>query len=508
VHSYSPRYWPGWACGIIALGTVLRLRQFFTDRSLWFDEAALALNVIHRSFAGLFKPLDYHQGAPVGFLVLEKLASKLIGTGEVALRTLPLIAGIAALFVFFQVAKLYVSGKAVPLALFLFAVCDSLVYYSSEAKQYSSDVLITLLLLWTAVKIASSSLTTSRLVGFGVAGALAVWFSHSASLVLAGVGVTLLVAAAKSRDWPRVTRLLSLLAVWAASFAACYVLSLRPLSHDAILLNYWGHAFPPHSDSFLAMLSWLSDKFIAAFADPASLFPIVGAALFCAGCWQMMRRRRIAFWLVVTPLLMLLLASLVHRYPLQGRLLLFITPILLLVISEGAIWIYEITEPFSRLVGMLVLALLLLRPAYLAANALNHPRKPDNIKPVLRYIETHENPGDVLYVYYGGEYQLAYYSNRYSLPAQSLRKGADCGADAACYAADIEALRGSPRTWIVLSHILIDNNVDEGEILTDQLDRIGTQLHSFQASGSRAFLYDLSNRQRVPELHNSKCCKD
>jgi hypothetical protein len=496
--SYSQRKWPLWAWAMIALGSALRLRQFLTNRSLWFDEAALALNVIHRPFHGLWKPLDYHQGAPIGFLLVEKLVSQLVGTGELALRLVPLLAGIAALFIFLPVARSYVSGKALPLALFLFALCSSVVYYSSEAKQYSSDALVSLLLLWVAARMVESPLTARQLFGFSAAGALAIWFSHPASVVLAGAGIAILLAAVAARDWRRVQQLAPILVAWAASFFLCYVVSLRSLGHDGILLNYWAQAFPPRSQSLLATLSWLSDKFIAAFGDPASVFPILGAAFFCAGCWHMMRRRTITLGLLATPLLVLLLASFVRRYPLQGRLLLFITPILLLVISEGAMWAYEMIEPFSRLLGVVLVTLLLLRPAYLGVDAIVHPRHPDDIKPVIRYIETHQEPGDVYYVYYGARYQFAYYSERYPLPAGHMQMGADCGSDPTCYAANIEPLRGNPRTWIVLSHILIDNGIDEGRVLTDQLDSVGTRLQGFQASGARAFLYALTEPKKSP----------
>src|SRR5207244_11823416 len=60
-------------------------------RSLWLDEALLALNIVRRPLSGMFRPLDYNQGAPVGFLLLEKLVTHAFGNGELSLRLIPLI---------------------------------------------------------------------------------------------------------------------------------------------------------------------------------------------------------------------------------------------------------------------------------------------------------------------------------------------------------------------------------------------------------------------------------
>src|ERR1700690_2882296 len=116
----------------ISVGAVLRLLGYFGNRSLWFDEAALAINIIERPLSALFRPLEFHQGAPAGFLALEKLAASLLGPGELALRLFPLVCGLLTVLWTARVAQLYVSPGAVPLAIALVAVNPSLVYYSSE----------------------------------------------------------------------------------------------------------------------------------------------------------------------------------------------------------------------------------------------------------------------------------------------------------------------------------------------------------------------------------------
>ena len=96
---------------LICWGAMLRLTQYLSNRSLWLDESSLALNIVNRSFSQLLKPLDYGQGAPLGFLILERLAVHVFGTHEYALRLFPFLCGIISLLLFNRLAKLCVTPK-------------------------------------------------------------------------------------------------------------------------------------------------------------------------------------------------------------------------------------------------------------------------------------------------------------------------------------------------------------------------------------------------------------
>src|SRR5215207_3016737 len=106
---------------LILLGTVLRLRQYLIGRSLWSDEAMLALNIVDRSFAGMFQPLDYDQGAPIGFLLVEKMVNSVLGKHEFALRLFPLLAGLTSMLLFYLLLKRITNGAVLLIALSLFA---------------------------------------------------------------------------------------------------------------------------------------------------------------------------------------------------------------------------------------------------------------------------------------------------------------------------------------------------------------------------------------------------
>lgn len=491
-----------WICLIILLGLSLRVAQYATDRSLWCDEALLALNVLHRSAGGLFKPLDYHQGAPIGFLLLEKLATDLAGRGELVLRAFPLAFGVLGLICFWPVASLYVSARAVPVAVSLFAFCGSLVYYSSEVKQYSGDVAVSVLLLWLLGRVACRPLSTANLIGLSLLGGAAIWTSHPATFLLAGGGLALLAFAISERDWRNFAKLCCVCGMWALSFLACYQVSLHTLSTDQGLLEFWRSYFPPEPFWSREDLFFLVDRFFTVFSDPAQLVSIVGATIFIAGCVNLARMRKVQFSLLAAPLLVTLAAAFLHRYPLGGRFLLFILPILFLFIGQGAVSIAEASGQFYPVSRVAVLVLLLAKPIWADVQTLIHPSRPEDIKLAILHIQAHERPGDVWYVYHWARYQFWYYSEAYKVQPTDVRIGVDCGVDVTCYAADLDKLRGQPRVWILFSHIWIGDGLQEETWFLEHLDRLGVQLDSYRSAGARAYLYDLSQTASVPNSTN------
>src|SRR5262249_11934161 len=151
-----------------------------------------AENIVTKTFMGLFGPLSGAQLAPPGFLVTEWGFVHLLGDRPLVLKVFPLLSGIASLFLFFRVARRCLRPDAVWIAMALFAVSDALIYFASEVKQYSTDVAVALLCSLLALDLVSRPATLPRLARFAAVGAVAVWFSHPAAFVLAGLGLVLI----------------------------------------------------------------------------------------------------------------------------------------------------------------------------------------------------------------------------------------------------------------------------------------------------------------------------
>ncbi|HEX6657590.1 MAG TPA: hypothetical protein VF065_05885, partial [Ilumatobacter sp.] len=88
---------------VVAVGVVLRIARFLDNRSLWLDEAFLAINLTEKSFSELFGRLEFLQSAPVGFLLAQKSVITLLGDSEYSMRLIPLLASIASLILFAHV---------------------------------------------------------------------------------------------------------------------------------------------------------------------------------------------------------------------------------------------------------------------------------------------------------------------------------------------------------------------------------------------------------------------
>jgi len=484
---------------IIAYGILLRLTQYLSNSSLWLDESRLALNIVNRSFSQLLQPLDYGQGAPLGFLILEKAAVRLLGSSEYALRFLPLLCGVVSLLLFYRLAAQSISPKAVPIALGLFALSGPLIYYSSEVKQYSSDVAAAVLLLCAAICFESWKVSGWGVAAFGLFGAASIWFSHPSAFVLAGIGMSLALFRVTDKCWPRFVGLLVVISLWAISLGCCYVVSLHQFSNDKGLLNYWTFGFVPSPLLSLVTAKWFIDTFFGIFWNPTGLeLSGIAALCFLVGCRAMFSKKAEKFFILISPLIPTLIAAGLHKYPFAGRLVLFIVPSLLLFIAEGAEQIWSKTRDRAPIIGTCVIGLLFLQPLLFSTYHLIKPsagelppgiaHTREEIKPVMKYIENHLHEEDVLYVYVGAAPAFRYYAPRFYLNNVNLIYGSSDKLED--YENDVSQLRGHRRVWLLFSHIEAKTGLNKEDLVVYFANKGATRLDCFQSEGAAAYLYD------------------
>lgn len=326
----------------VAAGLTLRVLEYADQRGLYLDETYLLPNLVERPVLD-FGTLWEHQLVPPGFLVLERLMVRLPINRVLAARLLPLVFSLASLFLFRAVARRYLDRRAVPLAMTLFALSDYLLYYSAEIKQYSLDVSLTLAALLLAASPGPA--TPRRLAVLALLGALAVWFSHPIALVLGGVGIHQIGSAALGKCWRDALAATAVSTCWAISFAGCLVVSNQLLDRDSFMWTWWSFAFIPFPPRSVTEAIRCVCQVINVFINPAWIVTPLGSrasallatGLFASGMVALGKRWRGGLFLLVAPIGFAVLASVLHKYPFHGRLLLYLIPTIHLLIAEGTL---------------------------------------------------------------------------------------------------------------------------------------------------------------------------
>jgi 4-amino-4-deoxy-L-arabinose transferase-like glycosyltransferase len=490
------RAWINIRTGIYALvflGIILRVIPMIQNRCLWIDEAMLALNLVDRTPRQLLEPLDWNQGAPIGFLLSVKAAISVFGASEWALRLFPFLGSLIGFLAFTWLSRRLLPEQAALLAVALFAISPSLISYTAECKQYVTDASLAVVIFCVSLALLHREEGTRRWAILGMVGTFAVWFSHPAVFVLGAVGTALFLDCLAMRERRRVLACLATIGCWLASFGVCYITSLRHLGTNQYLLDYWAGHFlllPPTS---VGDLAWLISHFSNFIDFPGGLGGSevkasgLAAAFFLIG-WSLILRERwpVAFALIA-PAFFALIASGFHKYPFAGRLLLFLVPLLLLGVARGA-WAVAValksTLPFASFV---VLGLLILAPAVESYQQIQRPLRYEQITSVLDDVRQKWQPGDKVYLYYGAIPAYTFYTaDRPFVP--DVVKGTEFRGQRTGYRDELRKLAGNPRVWLIFSH----RHAAEESLLKAYAEGLGECREEVHRPGATAFLFDFS----------------
>jgi 4-amino-4-deoxy-L-arabinose transferase-like glycosyltransferase len=502
---------------VIAAGAALRLARWLDNRSLWLDESFLALNLIDKSWTEIVGQLDYEQGAPPGFLLIESASVALFGDGERALRLFPLIAAIASLFLFHAVARRFLRPLPALLALVLFATNESLLYYSSEVKPYASDVAVGLLLVLLYLRFdarAAEGFSASRLLPLALAGIGAVWLSFPAAFVLAAIFAAFLVRAWQLGQLRAAARLAPVAVLLVASFLALFAVASRNITFLSTSL-----AFGEAEDGGSVLKETVQEAW-STIVDPIGFKQGthgLAALLALFGVLGLARRDRLArLALLVVPLVLAFVAAAIGKYPLGGRFSLFLVPFALLLVVRGVHELVNLSRK-PALVAAPIAVFLALPTVAVAARQLVNPVRRENVRPVLEYVAERWHPGDALYVYRNAQYALRYYAEckdcgvqQFPWPTRpandaehfgfppalaSVPPAVSVGQEHESRTEDLLALdRDLPdtgRVWMLFAHVLDEHGLDDETLFTTHVSLRGRFLDGYAEPGAAVYLVEL-----------------
>ncbi len=523
---------------LLAAGIGLRLAEYALDRSLWLDEAFLALNITDRNFSDLVGTLDFNQAAPVGYLLLEKSIASVFGDSEYALRAVAVVSAVASVPLFWVCARRALAPWAAALALGLFGLSGGLLLHAAEVKPYSSDVLVSVVLLLLAfTRWPRGDLTLGQSVAGGVIGAVLVWISYPAAFVVAGLGATLLGEAILHRRRATVRNLVLMAAFALGSVAilSATVLDTTVGVQSALKTGAPRYflPFPPTSGEDLSRLGHAPLLVFRGSLGLETWGAVLFGTLALVGALSLARRRA---WrtlaILLSPLPFVLAASAADVYPFGERFTLFYVPFTLLLVAEGA-WAV-ITAARDRLSSApapsrtlalgaaLGVAGLLAVAANSVAAHFEDPQA-EAIKPALAEIQDNWRPGDTLFLYFASQYAFRYYAEcddcgvadprgaeslwskvRLATPTAkefgpavlsnppTIVVGANLkDQPLAAMESQLDRLTGRPRVWLLFTHLSTFEGEQALETVLQDLDARGRRLSERRYDGAALYLYDL-----------------
>ncbi len=491
---------------VIVYGIIIRGVLFASGRDFWLDEAFVALNIVQHNFFDLIAPstIMYQQVIPPFFLLSSKLVADFFGAAEYTLRFIPYLAGCLSLIVFYLLTRKVLNSRAALIAIILMATSKSAIYYAVELKHYSIDLLMTAILVYLAVMVFDSNFRLKELLLLTLAGIVGIWSSITAILVLAGIGLTLLYLLIKDSDRQErkieISVMLVIGLIWSLNFAVNYFLYLSQIvsEHHFLFFTKGLAPFPPTS---LSDLLWYPQVIMKLIGNPIgfkNLRPLILITPILA-IYRFLKDNKSSYLLIIsTPLIITFLASLLHFYPLHGRLMLFSLPLFYMLIANGLDHIYTYFRRGHLLLGITFLAVMFVYPSGESPlgnniNLLLDPdlRKREEITEVIAYYSQHALEDDSLYVHSYSRHAFDFYTLNQELSHDIIygqRMSREKNSDS--FDVFINELPDG-RCWFILPNNKSYTNATLNIYYSVILDTIGVQLDHHDAVGVSIYLYDL-----------------
>ncbi|MEQ7799522.1 glycosyltransferase family 39 protein [Pedobacter sp. ASV1-7] len=482
---------------VLFLGTTFRLFHFFYNHSLWMDEVYLSTSLVKMNYKELLsQPLYYQQKAPVGFLILVKSILNIFGNKEIYLRIIPLISGTTAMFLFVPVAKHFLKRQGVYVAVSIFALSPALIFHSVEIKQYSTELLGSILSYLAFIHYNNPSNTKNLLKSrfiWGAIGAIIIWFSYSSIFILVGIAIGLSIQQLTLRKW----RTFFLNAIpfifWGLSFCINYFIFTHKHAESA-WIAYWFRSynnFMPLLPTSIAEFLWFPMNLYRMLDYPLGLLwnfnalsdnqainmalkmPFIGITLLFLGLYAILKNLRANAFVLIPPIILMLIASGMELYPLTERFWVFISPIFIIFIAQG----FQYLSRFIRskriilLIYLIIIAGPLIQSVQLALKPQSfYIHKKSFQKEALNYVNSQFKSGDIVYVYWNNLPGYKLYKEMYGYKFKAI-EGKDYRQSSIDFndyinhlKPDFKLLKNAKRVWVIYNKQFL---TDIGDKLDD-----------------------------------------
>lgn len=511
---------------VLLIGAILSILQFISNRSLWRDEAMLALNIVNKSHSELLKPLEYLQVAPILFLQIVKIFSKIIPNSEFGLRLFPLISYLLSLFLFCKIVKIiHKNYYTIIFSLSLFVFNATLIYYSSEVKQYMTDVLILTSIYFLILKSYKSE--KIKHYSLGIVGAISIFLSNVAPIILFTAGFYLLYKYYLN-ERKKILNLIGIYIIWLSSFLIYYFIFINNHPLREGMINFWSpYAFMPTNPLTIQFYNFLLTKAIMiikmnSFSPMIPLFSshifqftnVCLSLLILIGVINIIIKKRIdIIILTLTPLLLQLFLSSFKLYPFDIRLILYTCSCIIIICSYGFDYLINVLIVDTKIERFRLLAIFIpLIMFYFFYKGGEFTIENVEFKKNITFIEQNMHKKDRVYIafcpvptfkyynktsfikmdtnniiYEDGLSNIYYKQVYYSKMNNNVCKN-EILKDSVYFSNRMNLLSG--RVWFLFDY--------DSQFLKDYFDTKGKKaIQTYNAHGSVVYLYDFDNSKKI-----------
>jgi hypothetical protein len=483
---------------VLFISVVLCLMLFVQDRSLLLDSLNVARNIGERSYAVLINPLSYEQSAPLLFLWASKFLALLFGMSHYSLRLLPLITGLASLFLFADISKKVLKSPFSIIALFWFGTHQLVARYATEYKQYMIDVFATLLIIWVVIKIGEINKENWWKLALG--GSIVIWLSMPSVFVLISALVYFGITNIKKSS--SISPLLWLAGFIGLSFIANYLIMLRPTIGSDHMQNFHNSFF---LEGNILNLDSLAHDFGLIVGQARMIVGKSGLAIgavllsIIISVFISIKQKRYEIILFILPIVGAFGASLFGKYSILERLMLFSLPLFILLVMMGIEYVYQnalLNKAYlsKGILGILALGLIVGFYEKQSFKYMFYPFEHEDNRSSLLYISNHqENEREIICTQHAVP-AFDYYT-RYDINYKVLNVGSSIPTK---YNTDIKALalerlNHEEKVWILANHY----QEHDIENLISSLREVAIIENSYRAKSSAAIIIStkgLSNK--------------
>lgn len=351
---WQKTWWTNRKLGVIVLAVLLIevcngfVNTFLFTRPFWIDEWRVIYNLKTRNAEALWEKLDFLQQFPRAYLTIVKLFTSAFDYSYSALRFPSFLVGCCVIWMAWRLMRRIYAGEWFGF-LFPLIIASSVPFtkYFVQTKQYTMDVLLSLVALWQVLELLALLAGTQRKTAtyFVLCASLllAPFFSYTYPITIAPAFVLCLVAWKKALPESR-RRILFPLLLCAAGIAGAFWFDVRQLLADGGMKAFWRYNFAP-ALGWAGILECLYDCFAHAGSGFVfeNIFGLLGTVATVRAIWMLRDRgarnadfasdhmRRYALTLL-TIVFVLFLAG---HLPLgEHRLNVFITPSVALLVID------------------------------------------------------------------------------------------------------------------------------------------------------------------------------